>query len=193
MWWIFLFKKKICSKVLYAHLSRVWRWSLSASQWQLCGTILCSWLMKCETAAVSAYVMCTSCNHAPDYSHFIWSHICSMHVWDLFHALVVTGGWNRCWNKSQHRKLALEKKILLLGFEPMTFWSWVWHSVIELSPLPAQILFIALGKPLKAQVIWLFSYPRELEHVILPVKLFVVCKLFIVELNNMWDKCEHFS
>ena len=75
----------------------------------------------------------------------------------------------------------------------MTFRSWVWCSVTELSPLPSQILFLALGKPLEVQVTWLFSYPRGLEHVIFPVKLFVVCKLFIVELNNMWDKCEHFS
>ena len=34
-------------------------------------------------------------------------------------------------DKSQHRKLTLEKRILpqlLLEIEPRTFWSWVWHS-----------------------------------------------------------------
>ena len=32
---------------------------------------------------------------------------------DLLHATVVTRGWNRYRNKSQHRKLTLEKKIIL--------------------------------------------------------------------------------
>ena len=192
MWWIFLIFFTICSKVLYAHLSRVWRWSLSASQWQLCGTILCSWLMKCETAAVSAYVMCTSCNHAPDYSHFIWSQICSMHVWDLFHALVVTGGWNRCWNKSQHRKLALEKKILLTGIRTHDL------SIMSLAlchwaiPAPCTNFVYCFGKTTQSsgdlivfllQRTWACNFTCQI----------VLCKLLIVELNNMWDKCEHFS
>ena len=40
-------------------------------------------------------------------------------------------GWTKYQNKSQHRKLTLEKKILLpllQGFEPVTFWSQVQHS-----------------------------------------------------------------
>ena len=56
---------------------------------------------------------------------------CHLHFWqndqDLLHATVVTQGWNGCWNKSQHRKWTLEKKILPLllhGFEPETFQSW---------------------------------------------------------------------
>ena len=43
---------------------------------------------------------------------------------DLLHATVVTQRWNGYQNKSPHRKLTLEKKILLpllQGFEPETF------------------------------------------------------------------------
>ena len=53
---------------------------------------------------------------------------CHLHFWqndlDLLRATAVTRGWNGYRNKSQHRKSALEKKILLplhLGFEPATF------------------------------------------------------------------------
>ena len=49
-------------------------------------------------------------------------------------------GWNRYRNKSQHRKLTLEKKIippLLQGLEPATFQSWVSnHSCRHLNLLP---------------------------------------------------------
>ena len=65
----------------------------------------------------------------------VFSCNCHLHfwqnAWDLLHATVVTRGWNGYQNKSQHRKLTLEKKILLLllqGFEPTTFQSRVWHS-----------------------------------------------------------------
>ena len=67
-------------------------------------------------------------------------HICKVHAylavtchlyiwpndWDLLCATVVTQGWNRYCNKSQQRKLTLEKKILppfLQGFESATFQS----------------------------------------------------------------------
>ena len=97
-----------------------------------------AWLVPHETAAISAHVLCAPCNHAP--CHFMQSHIhkvyvclavtCHLHFRqndrDLLHATVVTQGWNRYWNKSQHRKLTLEKKILpplLQGFEPTTFQS----------------------------------------------------------------------
>ena len=49
----------------------------------------------------------------------------------LFPCYCSNTGWNVDWNKSQHRKLTLKKKIILplqLGLEPMTFQSWVWHS-----------------------------------------------------------------
>ena len=103
----------------------------------------------CRLGAGSGYTIqpCTSLH-----CHFIWSCICRIHVclavtchlhfwqndWDLLHATVVTWGWNGYQNKSQHRKLTLEKKILPLllpGLEPKTFWSWVCHYTTEPSPL----------------------------------------------------------
>ena len=107
--------------------------------------LVLAWLVPHETAAVSAQVLCTPFNCAPVYSHFIQSHIgrayvclvvtCHLHFWqndqDILHATVVTRGWNGYRNKSQHRKLTLEKKILpllLLGFKPRTFRSRVWRS-----------------------------------------------------------------
>ena len=51
--------------------------------------------------------------------------------WGLLCATAVTQEWNEYQNKSQHRKLTREKKILLplqQGFEPATFWSWVRRS-----------------------------------------------------------------
>ena len=54
---------------------------------------------------------------------------CHLHFWqnvqDFLHATTVTQEWNGHWNKSQHRKLMLEKKIFPLflpGLEPKTFW-----------------------------------------------------------------------
>ena len=99
-------------------------------------------LVPHETAAVSAKVLCTPYNHAP--CHIMQSHIrkvyaclavtCHLHFWqndrDLLHATAATQGWNGYRNgyrnKSQHRKLTPEKKILpplLRGFEPATLQS----------------------------------------------------------------------
>ena len=102
----------------------------------------------------SQCIPCTPYNHAP--CHFMQSHICiirkvhaylavtcHLHFWQngrgLLHATAVTWGWNGSWSKSQHRKLTLEKKILMLllqGFEPMTFQSQVrcsnhWAKVVS--------------------------------------------------------------
>ena len=102
-----------------------------------------AWLVPHETAAISAQVPCAPYNHA--LCHFMQSHIhkmyaclavtCHLHFWqndrDVLHATVVTRGWNRYRNKSQHRKSTLEKKILpplLQGFEPTTFQSRVRRS-----------------------------------------------------------------
>ena len=53
---------------------------------------------------------------------------CHLHFWqndwDLLCVTAVIWGWNGYQNKSQHSKLTLEKKIillLLLGLEPATF------------------------------------------------------------------------
>ena len=86
----------------------------------------------------SRHILCTPYNHAP--CHFMQSRIrnvhaclaviCHLHFWqndrDLLHAAAVTQGWNGYQNKSQHRKLTLEKKILLplkQGFKPVTLQS----------------------------------------------------------------------
>ena len=83
----------------------------------------------------SRRVLCTPYNHAP--CHFMQSHIrkvyaclavtCHPHVWqndrDLLRATAVTRGWNGYRNKSQLRKLTLEKKLLpplQPGLEPAT-------------------------------------------------------------------------
>ena len=81
------------------------------------------------------------CVHHTIMHHFMQSYIrkvyvclavtCHLHLSqndrDLLRAIAVTRGWNEYRNKSQHRKLTLEKKILPLlmqGFELPTFQSW---------------------------------------------------------------------
>ena len=102
----------------------------------------------------SRRVLCTPYNHAP--CHFMQSHIrkvyaclavtCHLHFWqngrDLLRATAVTRGWNGYGNKSQHRKLTLENKILplvLQGFKPVTFQSGVRHSNHWAILLPVQV------------------------------------------------------
>ena len=72
-----------------------------------------------------------------------WAVTCHLHFWQngrgLLRATAVTQGWNGYQNKSQHRKLTLEKKILLplqQGFEPTTFRSRVWRSNHWATPAP---------------------------------------------------------
>ena len=96
----------------------------------------------CRFSASSVYTI-QACTRLQ--CHFIQSHIgrvyvclavtCHLHFWqndkDLLRATAVTRGWNGYWNKSQHRKLILEKKILLAllpGLKPGTFWSRVRRS-----------------------------------------------------------------
>ena len=95
-------------------------------------------LVPHETAAVSArsvYTIqpCTMSLHAKP--HTCLAVTCHLHFWqnerDPLRATAVTRGWNGYRNKSQHRKLTLEKKILpplLLAFEPATFQSRVRQS-----------------------------------------------------------------
>ena len=98
-----------------------------------------AWLVPQESAArdsQSRRVLCTPYNHAP--CHFMQSHIrkvyaclavtCHLRFWQNdrgpLRATAITRGWNGYRNKSQHRKLTLEKKILpplQQGFEPTTF------------------------------------------------------------------------
>ena len=110
------------------------------------------WHGRCHMELLPSWcVLCPPHNHA--LCHFMQSHICNVHAclavtchlhfWQndrgLLHATVVTQGWNRYRNKSQHRKLTLGKKILqppLQGSEPATFQSWVQHSNQWAIPAP---------------------------------------------------------
>ena len=101
-----------------------------------------AWLVPHETAAVSSRSVypiqpCTMSFHAKPHMirkvHACLAVTCHLRFWqndrDLLRATAVTQGWNGYRNKSQHRKLTLEKKILpplLQGFKPMTFQSRVW-------------------------------------------------------------------
>ena len=113
-----------------------------------------AWLVPHETAAISVQVLCRPYNHAP--CHFMQSHIrkvyaclavtCHLHFWqndrDILRATAVTWGWNGYQNKSRHRKLTLEKKILpllLQGFEPGTFQSRVQRSNHWAIPIPTEL------------------------------------------------------
>ena len=99
-----------------------------------------AWLVPQETAAISARSVYTI-----QPCHFMQSHIrkvcaclavtCHLRFWQndrgLLRATAVTRGWNGYRNKSQHRKLTTEKKIIppfQQGFEPATFRSRVRSS-----------------------------------------------------------------
>ena len=85
------------------------------------------------TSCKATYVRCMRVLAVTCHLHF-WQN-----DWDLLHATVVTRGWNGYRNKSQHRKLTLEKKILLplqQGFEPATFQSRVRRSNHWAIPAP---------------------------------------------------------
>ena len=76
---------------------------------------------------------------------------CHLHLWqndrDLLCATAVTRGWNGYWNKSQHRKLTMEKKILplfLQGFELVTLQSRVRHSNHWAIPAPLRHIYSLL-------------------------------------------------
>ena len=109
-----------------------------------------AWLVPLKLLP-SRCILCTPYNHTP--CHFMQSHIrkmhtylavtCHLHFWqygrDLLQATAVTQGWKRYRNKSQHRKLTLEKKILLpllQGFKPATFRSRIRRSNHWANPAP---------------------------------------------------------
>ena len=71
-----------------------------------------------------------------------------------FTCYCVTRGWNVYWNKSQHRKLTLEKKILPLllpELVPETFRSRVRHANHWVTPLP--VLCVCEHRPLAPNII----------------------------------------
>ena len=77
---------------------------------------------------------------------------CHLRFWQddrgLLRATAVTRGWNGYRNKSQHRKLTLEKKILpppQQGFEPATFRSRVRRSNHWAIPAPHKAYALAIS------------------------------------------------
>ena len=99
----------------------------------------------------SRRVLCTPYNHAP--CHFMQSHIrkvyaclavtCHLRFWQndrgLLRATAVTRRWNGYRNKSQHRKLTLENKIIRRSSRdsnPRPFDHESGALTTELSPLP---------------------------------------------------------
>ena len=159
-WWLLLYSAILCSRAdtLRPHVI-LHEWLAFYSTFlniHLSGVLtVMAWQVPHETAAISVQVLCTPYNHAP--CHFMQSHIHKVYVCldvtatcisalndrDLLHATAVTWGWNGYRNKSWHRKLTLEKKILLLllqGLEPATFQSQVWCSNHWIIPTPFCLL-----------------------------------------------------
>ena len=126
----------ILNEWLYPFIARIINIHGSGVLIALCG---CCMAGATWSAAVSAQVLCTPFNLASG-GHIGRVYVClavtcHLHFWqndlDILCATAVTWVWNGYRNKSQHRKLTLEKKIfppLLLGLEPGTFRSRVRRS-----------------------------------------------------------------
>ena len=101
------------------------RFSISTKVLYLQHCLVVTWLVPRETAAMSgryAYTIqpCIISRHFMQ-SHILRVHVClvvtcHLHFWqndrDLLRAAVRTRGWNGYRNKSQHRNLTPDKKIL---------------------------------------------------------------------------------
>ena len=113
----------------------------------------CTYSAGMAGATWNCSCLCASSVYTIQPCHIMQSHICKvyaclavtchLHFWqndrDLLRATAVTQGWNGYQNKSQHRKLTLEKKILppfLWGFKAVIFQSWVWRSNHWAIPAP---------------------------------------------------------
>ena len=117
------------------------RWCTSVPHY-----LVVKWLVPCETAAISVHILCTPYNHAPVYSvttkgacvfscilppalsaEWLGSFIC-------FGGNTGVEGYR---NKSQHRKLTLEKKILLLLCQDSNPWPFITSLVLNHWAIPA--------------------------------------------------------
>ena len=112
--------------------------------------LVVTWLVQCKTAAISVCAVCTiqpcttSCHFMLSHTHRM--HVCltvtcHLHFWQNDQDFLFTcyRSNNRYQNKSQHRKVTLEKEILpplLLGLKPATFWSQVLCSKHWAIPTP---------------------------------------------------------
>ena len=126
-------------------------------------SLVVSWLYTMQPCSVHVSSCKATCR-----VHACLAVTCHLHLQqngrDLFRATVVTRRWNGYWNKSQHRKLTQEKKILpllLLGLKPMTFQSWVWHLNHWALPTPVWCTQIKCLGPLKLLLPGRFSLKRR--------------------------------
>ena len=152
-------------------------YSISFSLLSVCKYVLTA-LFGCYTADATWNCCCLGASYAytiqpgvASQCQFMQSHIrrmyvCSvvtrqLHFWqndrDLLRANSVARGWNGYRNKSQHRKLTMEKKILpllLRGLEPGTFRSRARSDTVttELCPLPGTSEVGARGLCRKVEV-----------------------------------------
>ena len=95
-------------------------------------------LLPCRTPFNYAPCSVTLCKETTRRVHVCLAVTCHLHLWqndrDLLHSTAVTREWNGYRNKTQRRKLTMEKKSLLQplpGLEPATFRSQVWCSTTE--------------------------------------------------------------
>ena len=90
-------------------------------------------------------ILCIPYNHAQPHLYGVCMFTCNLHFWQndrgLLHATVITWGWNRYRNKSQHKKLTLEKifTLLLQGLNQQTFDHESGTLATELSPLSREL------------------------------------------------------
>ena len=147
----------------------------------------------------SQCVLCTPDNQAS--CHFMQSHICKvyvclavtchLHFWQngrgLLRANAAKWEWNGYWNKSQHRKLTQEKKILpplQQGFKLATFQSQVWRSNHWAIPAPYWIYSnLQAFRSFCWQLLYLIAYlKKEMNQVFHNLTLVIMNNK-----NNKWS------
>ena len=141
-WLLIAFCLALFSALEQTHCARMWFYmseQIFIACFWISGEMVClqRWHGWCHMKLQpSRRVLCTPYNHAP--CHFMQSHIrkvyaclavtCHLLFWqndrELLRATVVTRGWNGYRNKSQHRKMTLEKTIL----PPLLYETFCAHS-----------------------------------------------------------------
>ena len=152
-WWLLLYSAILRSRAdsLRSHVILHERLAYFTTRFWISNEVvyLQRWHSWCHMNLLpSRRVLCTPYNHVTSCkSHMrkvyaCLSVTCHLHFWqddrdrDLLRATAVTRGWNGYRNRSQYRKLTLEKKIPPQGFEPATFQSRVRRSNHWAIPAP---------------------------------------------------------
>ena len=111
---------------------------------------------------------------------------CHLHFWqndrDVLRATAVTRWWNGYQNKSQHRKLTLEKKVfppLQWRLEPGTFLQWIQCSNRWAIPLPMSVFCFFCSSPLCLSKQSVVLLELLLFYVLLCVCLYVCVRVRI--------------